>query len=332
MLLNVQPVKLNKDSKNQFLLKLPATDSSDISEQRSFKISKQTLCSAIQMLQNNEFTTVASNNKTSVILKNTGSNTYVIECRSPNGKYNTPCAPNIMLTMSASSLQTLSRYLYNQILPSYDNCVKVSGQIQDVFGFITHKTTQQSSIQTRTDDSFLTDNATSISKLTDIFNNFNTNNMSTYDSKGQRKSQRLFSASYAALQLKLAAIFCATATKEKSSMWHVTQNMMSDMSSEMQTSLYNSVEPEKHYITLLLKGNSVDERIFRINIAVRYFPPEHIFAKTSMLATMALNASGCDAGVMVLTGVRNNVAAAIYHNSDSQTIQQNRLALAAYMA
>jgi hypothetical protein len=329
MLLNVQPVKLNKDSKNQFLLKLPATE---ILEQQSFKISKQTLCSAIQMLQNNEFTTLASNNKTSVGLKNTGSNTYVIECRSPHGNYNIPCAPDVMLTTNASSLQTLSRYLYNQILPSYENCVKVSGRMQDVFGFITHKTTQQSSTQTRTDDSFLTDNATSISKLTDIFNNFNTNNMSANDSKHQRKSQKLYSASYAALQLKLAAIFCATANKDNSSMWHVTQNMISDMSSEMQKSLYNSVEPEKHYITLLLKGNSIDERIFRINIAVRYFPPEHIFTKTSMLATMALNASECDSGVMVLTGVRNNVAAAIYHNSDSQTIQQNRLALAAYMA
>jgi hypothetical protein len=236
MLLNVQPVKLNKDSKNQFLLKLPAVEWNDMFKQRSFKISKQTLCSAIQMLQNNEFTTLASNKKTSVELKNTGSNTYVIACRSPNANYNTPCAPNVMLTTNASSLQTLPRYLYNQILPSYDNCVKVSGQMQDIFGFITHKTTQQSSTQTRTDDSFLTDNATSISKLTDIFNNFNTNNMSTNDSKSQRKSQKLFSASYCALQLKLAAIFCATATKDKSSMWHVTQNMISDMSSEMQKS------------------------------------------------------------------------------------------------
>lgn len=331
MLLNVQPVKLNKDSKNQFLLKLPATKNL---EQQCFKISKQTLCSAIQMLQNNEFTTLASNNKTTVILQNAGFNTYVIACRSPNGNYITPCAPNLTLTLDASSLQTLSRYLYNQILPSYDNCVKVSGHMQDVFGFITHKTTQQSSTQTRTDDSFLTDNATTISKLTDMFNNFNTNNLSlvAVAQKGQRKSAKLFSASYAALQLKLAAIFCATATKDKSCMWHVTQNMISDMSSDMQKSLYESVEPEKHYITLLLKGNSVDERIFRINLAVRYFPPEHTFTKTSMLEAMALNASECDAGVMVLTGVRNNVAAAIYLNSDSQTIQQNRLALAAYMA
>jgi hypothetical protein len=33
----------------------------------------------------------------------------------------------------------------------------------------------------------------------------------------------------------------------------------------------------------------------------------------------------------VLTGVRNNIAAAIYHNSDTQAVQENKLALAAYM-
>ncbi len=32
---------------------------------------------------------------------------------------------------------------------------------------------------------------------------------------------------------------------------------------EMQKSLYDNDEPEKHYITLLMKGDTVDDRIFR---------------------------------------------------------------------
>jgi hypothetical protein len=79
-----------------------------------------------------------------------------------------------------------------------------------------------------------------------------------------------------------------------------------------------------------MKGDTVDERIFRINLGVRFFSPSHPF--TSIMPTvMAMNASSCRTGVLVLTGVRNNIAAAIYHNSDSQTVQKHKLALAAYM-
>jgi hypothetical protein len=75
-----------------------------------------------------------------------------------------------------------------------------------------------------------------------------------------------------------------------------------------------------------MKGDTVDERIFRINLGVRFFSPSHPFT-----TVMAMDASSCRTGVLVLTGVRNNIAAAIYHNSDSQTVQKHKLALAAYM-
>jgi hypothetical protein len=85
------------------------------------------------------------------------------------------------------------------------------------------------------------------------------------------------------------------------------------------------------YVTLLLKGDTIDERIFRVNLAVRFFPPKDLFTSQMMPTAMALNASSCQTGVLVLTGVRNNIAAAIYHNSDTQTVLQNKLALGAYM-
>jgi hypothetical protein len=50
-----------------------------------------------------------------------------------------------------------------------------------------------------------------------------------------------------------------------------------------------------------------------------------------MPTAMAMNASCCRPGVMVVTGVHNNIAAVMYDNSDSQTVQQQKLALAAYI-
>jgi hypothetical protein len=44
-----------------------------------------------------------------------------------------------------------------------------------------------------------------------------------------------------------------------------------------------------------------------------------------------LYSSFCLTGVMIVTGVHSNIAAVIYNNSDSQTVQQHKLALAAYM-
>ena len=105
---------------------------------------------------------------------------------------------------------------------------------------------------------------------------------------------------------------------------------MSDMSPEMQKSLYENA-PNKHYVTLLLKGDTIEERIFRVNLAVPFFPFNHLFASKMMPTVMVLNASSCQSGVLVLTGIRNNIAAAIYHNSDTQTVIQNKLALGAYM-
>jgi hypothetical protein len=210
--------------------------------------------------------------------------------------------------------------------------------MQNTFGFLSHKETESSILHKRIDDTFLLDNATTISKLTDMFNSklqaslrehVLTRRASSDNAHGGTATN-VFSSTYAALQLKLAAIFCATALKDSCCMWHVSQGMMSDMSPEMKKSMYDA-EPEKHYVTLLLKGDTQEERICRVNLAVRFFSTKHPFTTKLMPTAMALNASNCHTGVLVLTGVRNNIAAAIYHNSDTQTVQQNKLALAAYM-
>jgi hypothetical protein len=337
MLVHVQTLKQNSDAKDEFLFKLPLTW--DVSGQ-VYTISKRSLCSAVQMLQQNEFTTILSDSKFSMVLSSKGANKFTVTCSTRNARYSTDCTAHHDLSpeFQGTSLQSLLRYLHNQMIPTHKECVIVSSKMQEVFGFISHNISDTAIIPKRVDDSFLLDNATSISKLTDMFNSNLHRSLSekiisrrTMSNNSDAKVQTpVFSASYAALQLKLAAIFCATALQENCCMWHVSQNMMSDMSTEMQKSLYDSA-PEKHYVTLLLKGDSIDERIFRVNIAVRFFPPSHPFASNLMPTAMAMNASSCQTGVLVLTGVRNNIAAAIYHNSDTKTVNHNKLALGAYM-
>jgi len=120
------------------------------------------------------------------------------------------------------------------------------------------------------DDTFVSNNSTIISKLTEMLNSNLSDNMrsNTLGDNGDNQ-QIVYSASYASRQLLLASIFCATASHRESSLWHVSKGLMSDMSTCMQTCLYESTEPEKQHVALLMKGDSANERILRINIACR---------------------------------------------------------------
>jgi hypothetical protein len=346
MLIHVQTFKQNQESKDEFLFRLPQTCDSNTrdsntqdSNAKVYSISKRNLCSAVQMLQQNECTSILSNSQFSLTLRNQGANKFSVTFDTRDSSYTAECTPHCELSQQfqSSSLPSLLAYLHHQKVPNYNECVLLSGKMQNTFGFLSHNATELSIVPKRIDDTFLLDNATTISKLTDMFNSKLHNSlreralMRNTSAEQAHGATNVFSASYAALQLKLAAIFCATALKDNSCICHVTQGMISDMSPDMQKSLYEGAEPDKHYVTLLLKGNSLEERICRINLAVRFFPPTHPFTSNKMQTAMALNASRCHTGVLVLTGVRNNVAAAIYHNSDTQTVQQNKLALAAYM-
>jgi hypothetical protein len=73
MLVHVQTLKQNSDAKDEFLFKLPLTW--DVSGQ-VYTISKRSLCSAVQMLQQNEFTTILSDSKFSMVLSSKGANKF----------------------------------------------------------------------------------------------------------------------------------------------------------------------------------------------------------------------------------------------------------------
>jgi hypothetical protein len=133
------------------------------------------------------------------------------------------------------------------MLPIHSERVHVSSKMQDTFGFTSHNIIPSSMAYRRVDDTFLIDNDTTISKLTDILNS-NLQSCLAERLLQRRASPKIandeilnrptnvFSVSYAALQLQLAAIFFATALKDSSCMLHLSKGMMSDMLPEMQKS------------------------------------------------------------------------------------------------
>jgi hypothetical protein len=335
MLVHVKKIHSKQEFKDQFLISLHTLQETP---PESFALSKRDLCFCMQMLQKNEFSTVFTNSNYCLNIKNVQGNQFVVELSTPIKKHILCCIPDQVISpdLQSSTLPKLLNYLHNQNIPQHKHCVMISGQMQQIFGFITHKSTDNCILPRRMDDNFLLDNATNISKLTDILNsNLHLQLPSSIlcpasETEHIINLDKKIRPAYSALQLKLASIFCATAFKDIPCMWHVSQNMMSDMSCAMLKALYDK-PPEKGYVTLLLKGDSVNERIYRINLSVRFFPVDHEFTSKIMPTAMAMNASESKTGVLVLTGVQNNIAAAIYHNSDTQTMLQNKISFAAYM-
>lgn len=296
-----------------------------------YEIDKMMLCTAAQMLQTHEFTNLLNNKHIVLKITNHGDN-----CFSLNS------------SLLAYNTDALLTYLNQQRIPYFTRCVEVSKKTQHHFGFLPFKTNISQTNETKSfiDDAFLSDNATTISKLTDMLNeNLKTNlyrganiaggahkTNKTNTTHTTEQPTLVYSHSHAAKQLRLAATFCSTAWEDQACMWHISQGMISDFNKEAQTKLYDGVEPEKHHVTILLKGNTVEERIMRINLAVRIFPKDHIFTKQIMPTMMPINSSSCHTSVMVLTGVNSQVAAAMYVNSESTANNNmNNIALNAYL-
>lgn len=315
MLVHVQT--LRHSSRQKLIFQLPETwDTS------AYEINKKTLCSTMQMLQKRECSSILTHKNCSINISNQGANAFLITCVSRNGTLQALCTQQTKIAGNDSvipvPLHPLVLYMQQQMIPLFKDCVQVSSLMQDTFGYLSYTSDLSSNTSRNVDATFTSNNATTVSKLTDMFNM-------------HADKQRIFSAAYAARLLQLAAIFCASAQNEKNSLFHVGQAMISDMSPEMLTSLYDSVEPEKQHVTVLLKGDTPQQRIHRINLAVRIFPAQHEFVSKHLAQVVGLNASLPTTGVMVICGVRDNIAAGIYTNTDLTALQQHKLALDSYL-
>lgn len=288
----------------------------------AYEIDKAAVCSALQMLQQKEFTSILSHKNCSVEIGCNGANCFVVTCSSRHGHLQAACTQqtNISSTENAvpAPLQPLLKYMQQQMIPLLSDCIRVSTSMQDTFGYLSYSSDLTTNTSRNVDAGFYSNNSTTVSKLTDMLNT-------------DTGHERIYPAAFAARLLQLGAIFCASAQGERRSLLHVGQAMVSDMSPDMCSSLYDSVKPEKHHVTLLLKGDSPQQRVHRINIAVRMLPPEHEFIHKHLAHVVGLNASLPTTGVMMLCGVRSNVAAAIYTNEDLASLSQLKLAFDSYM-
>jgi hypothetical protein len=290
-------------------------------------VSKDRLVSAVQMLHNNETCVLANNNGLSLRLINKECNHFVFVCShrqneeqkdvwhlsvSANDKVSKVCTDARNAT--ADSISRLLHYTTQQMLPEYKKACAVSLAFQSVFGSLVSRVGLQS--KRRADDVFVRTNACTISKIIDIFN--------------ATDSVQKFSASSIAKMVWLAAVFCANApSSNKGSLFHASQLQMSDMPERMAQTL-KATDPQKQHITMLMRGESVDDRIRRFNLAVRVFSRDSEFCKDLMPALVGLN-EGILSPVVVVSGVRNRQAAAIFLSSHSLTPTQHSLAMDAYM-
>lgn len=294
----------------------------------TYNISKNKICCALQMLQEHECTNILDDQKCSVVITNHGRNVYLITCQAGSNALQVICQKESCESQIPPCMHSLVAYMNQQMLPLHSDCIKISSRMQSTFGHFTYINKVKPSACKSTDnniafhsngieDTFFRNNATTVSKLTDIFNM-------------NASGKSMFTSSYTARMLQIAAIFCATADGKQTALLHVGQSMMSDMTQDMIASLY-AQEPERHHVTLLLKGDTREHRISRINLAIRIISPEHPFVAEHLRTVMGLNASMPQNSIVILTGVNKDIAAAIYMNSQMQRSAQHKLALHSYM-
>lgn len=338
---------------------LTAADSQ--SSCKMLTVPKCILDSGVQMLLANEMVIVAEDNDAKITLQNHGGNDFSLEvtnfalplhfmaritpsgiCCSDNqqiapndSKQNAP-DDNKQSRHGTQNMQfgSIALYVHKQMIPLYSECVLTSRDMQDCFGQITYAMRENRSMSQnkKMSDSFMLDNAVSIGMLTDMLNRKWHRNLKQALHADNDKPLSVYSVEYAARLLFLASVFCATAPPaKKSSLFHVSQTRMTEMPAGMQDLMWSEIKPERNGVSLLLKGDSTQQRIMRCNLSVRKVDAQHKFATECMPSVMGMNASGSTTDIVLVTGVMNKNAAAIYIDSDTVDVHAHRIATAAFM-
>lgn len=199
---------------------------------------------------------------------------------------------------SPSNLRLL-RFMQKQQITAYDTCAKNVNVMKLAGGKFPNL--QASPGNSHVSQTFLSDNACTISKLTDMF-----------------KKQHIISYKHTAKLLSLAAMFAATSQPcRQSCLFNVSQLNITNNVDEITKAIYKQ-PVQKHHVTVLLRGNSKEDRVNRINLAVRIFEKEDPIIQSMENIATSLN-SKIQSGMMVITGVYDNQAATIFLDSYSQT-------------
>lgn len=321
--------------------------------ERRITVTKATLDYGVQMLLRNEKTTVLDDSDVKVTLQNDGDNIFTVRvaCSTHYPEFTATVSPSSIhydqQNLLAQSKQTsdarpqnplanIAFHIHTQMLPLYSECVLKARDMQDCFGKITYPARQSRSLaeSKKMSDSFMLDNSASIGMLTDMLNRKWHQNLSeALSSDGKTKNLSAYSVQYAARLLFLASVFCATAPPtKKSSLFHVSQSRMTEMPAGMPELMWSEIKPEKSGVSILLKGCSPEQRVMRCNLAVRKVGLSEKLATECMPSVMGMNASGSSTDILLVTGVANKIAAAIYVDSDTVEADSHKTAVAAFMA
>ncbi len=286
------------------------------------QVDKNKLESCIQMLHEHEASVLASSTDAHVQIKSIGNNEFELHfATAHDGSVCTGVVSALEARVHEQqtgamhpTVQELLAYAQRQVLPVYSTASKVSERIQGIFGSVLQqRQVEQTPISyTGADTTFMRSNACTVSKLVDMLNHSNCG--------------RTFPSSFAARIVMLAATFCASAPSSPSgNLFHVSQLQMTDLPTSMAEHVY-ATQPEKQHLTILMRGDSASDRIKRFNVAVRIFDRDSEFVREHLPKVTGLN-SAIISGVMVVTGVRNQQAAAIFLSSESLTVNSHSLAL-----
>ena len=289
------------------------------------QVQKEKIESVVAMLHQKEHFVLLHNENVRLTIENQNQNCFCVYCDVWNLKKLEPAwqasiEPHLIeitnhnpSSKMHSSIQKFCVFVQQQLLPNYMTALCLSTQLQNLQCFPLQDLPELK----RINPTFVQNNKGVISKVTDLLNsNFENHNQA-------------YSFQYAARLIWLASGFCATAPVSKIfNLFHVSQMQVDKMSEQMVERVYEA-DPEKQHVTTLLRGNDKNDRIMRFNLAVRIFTQDSELTRELISTSGGLNKTFLSP-VIIMTGICNNQAAAVYVSSDSLHSSMHKRAVSAY--
>jgi hypothetical protein len=281
-----------------------------------------TVAACLQMLQPYEADTVCVSNYSQVLMNSNSLNSFKLYSTDTHGSVLFACSVTTQgfdLTEHAYSCRSnvpnnMLKCLHEvarQILPLHCQCEKTSEQIQmslantgatSLHNILLSHPNIMPFTRHGVPDSFIQDNATTISHLTDICNS---------------SKSGIFSYKHTSKMVQLAGLFCSTAPAGPSTCFDVSALQAYSLDADL-IDMFYAQPPCKHSLTVLTKGSSRDCRIQRTNCAVRFFAKNHAFTKKLQVTHLNMNET-IDSDLLAVSGPSNNQLALLYVGSASKS-------------
>lgn len=273
---------------------------------------EQTLCTAVQVLQQNQSTSLLDDAAVGIRLNCVGRNSYELNIvKRQNASQIVLLQASISpagITVTTDKEPQLDcmnflRFLAAQINPYHTHAQDLVKNISATEGcFVSSLPLSIGNVQVSTQ--FRKDNATVVSKFKDLL------------------TRHKCSASYANKVSFLAALTCACSTADNShpTLLSISQGTCHHPPVDFFHTLHTHA-PIKQNLTILTRKDITHKlpgQVSRCNLAVRLFAHDHEVTRAVERLCTPLNTT-IDSGIMVVSGVHDNHAAVVYLNAQSQS-------------